>query len=120
MKSSVRTRLGVRLLHLDRPSIAPLWLPRSLNSSCTRLAGPSGRFSAPLRHDEWGSITSLPHSLVTAGAQNQPPRGASKPATCEETQIRQVGFRGTLLSLEPHHVESPQSGHDRRHSVPSS
>ena len=77
-------------------------------------------------HPEWPPITLDQYRLlgavlgVLAGAQNQPPRGASKPATCEEKQIRQVGFRGTLLSLEPHHVELPQSGHDRPRSVPSS
>ncbi len=62
------------------------------------------------------SIFAMSPSLLTAGAQNQPSRGASKPATNEETQIRHVGSQETLF-LEPHHVESPQSGHDRHHSV---
>ena len=66
----------------------------------------------------WGK--SFAKTEAVSGHQNQPPRGASKPATDEEMRIRQVGFRGTLSYPEPHHVKSPQSGHDRHHFVPAS
>ncbi len=59
---------------------------------------------------------------LSAGAQNQPAMGAFrslKTSHFEETQIRQIGSKGTPLSLEPHHVESAQSGHDRPCLIPA-
>jgi hypothetical protein len=71
-----------------------------------------------VEHDKSSGTAKVFHSV--SGRSTPARHGRLRTSHFEESQIRWIGFKETPPSLEPFHVVSDQSGHNRHHPVPAS